>query len=227
MALTAPPAKQPEGCLCGSCDAVTAKNLRRDSKNCFGSARHRWAPEGSVMASAPRSWVTSLAGGTSLPLSSEELGDSAGTNPDGGLPYAAGPRGARWRYRDRSLGAGLARRRGVPKNSLGPAAESESRTEQPREAKARCLSARCSGRVLAGVGVGLRGAVARQDTFSSASFAPSKNSLGLRSGTFGGLALETRASHPGWHSTVGPEGRLVNTAKVPHVRGRPYGRVVY
>lgn len=138
------------------------------------------------------------------------------------------PRGALW-----CTAAGAAERVSLDAAELRgalwrPAAENKSRAEQRVEAKASAPSGRGSGRDLAGSGLGLRRVGARTDTFSAAASAPSKNSLGLHSGTFGnGLTLETRASHPHWRPTVKPEGRLVETAKVPHIRGRPFGRAVY
>lgn len=85
-----------------------------------------------------------------MPLGSEEPGDSAGTNPDDGLPCAAGPRGARWRTVTEvsvrvSLDTAEFRRTRwdlLPRASLGLSSRL-----RPRH---RRLSGRCSGRVLAG-----------------------------------------------------------------------------
>jgi hypothetical protein len=77
-----------------------------------------------------------LAGAASLPLNSEELCNSAGTNPDGGLPFhRCTPRGPlalpgpESRYGSRST-------RRVPKNPLALLPGTSLGVEQPSETKA-------------------------------------------------------------------------------------------
>lgn len=168
-----------------------------------------------------------MAGGASLPLSSEELGDSAGMNPDDGLPFHPwAPKGPGATVAEATVRVSLEAEgfRGTP---WRPAAENESRAEQPFEFKASVPSGQSSVRDRAGFGPG-SGEPLPTGHLSTAASAPSKNSQGLHSGTFGGgLTLETRASRPHWRPTSEPGGSRVDTAKVPHIRGRPYGRTIY
>lgn len=146
-----------------------------------------------------------LAGAPSLPLNSEELCNSAGTNPDGGLPF----------------------HRRTPKGSPAlPGPESRYGSRSTRQGSEESFAPYCRGRTTAlsnrlrprhrrhGAGTldenwltsrrGSEEPVPGLDAFTSARSASSKKSLRLHSGTFGGLALETRASHPSWLPPSGP-----------------------
>jgi len=147
-----------------------------------------------------------LAGASSLPLNSVELCNSAGTNPDGGLPF------------HRRAPKGLPASPG-PKSRCG----SRSTRRNSEEFFAPCSRGRASAlssrlrprhwRRHAGTLVEVRQTsvlcseerLLRQGAFTSARSASSKKSRRLHSGTFGGLALETRASHPSWFLPSGPK----------------------
>lgn len=107
----------------------------------------------------------------------------------------------------------------LPGTSLG--------VEQPSETKASAPFRQNSGRGLVDVEADSEEPWPGQDAFTSAKSASSKKSSRLHSGTFGGLTPGTGASLSDLVPTLGPEGLPAGTAKVPHVRGRPFGRVVY
>jgi hypothetical protein len=146
-----------------------------------------------------------LAGATSLPLNSEEFCNSAGTDPDAGLPFhhrapegvpaLSGPES---RYGSRST-------RQNSEESFAPycrgRAAALSNRLRPRHWRRR---ARTLDENWLTSRRGSEEPVPGQDAFTSARSASSKKSPRLHSGTFGGLALETRASHPSWFPPSGP-----------------------